>query len=132
MLIGIGEGLITAAALGLVTAVRPDLVEARRAPAASAGRWIAAGLAVALLLTLISPLASPYPDGLERVAENLGFIDAARDAPYEVVPDYTFPGISNEALATIAAGVAGTIIVFAIAVGLAAAFRRRKPTSAQA
>jgi cobalt/nickel transport system permease protein len=132
MLIGIGEGLITAAALGLVTAVRPDLVEARRAAASGAGRWIAAGLAVALLLTLIAPLASPYPDGLERVAEDLGFIEAAQDAPYEVVPDYAFPGISNEALATTAAGVAGTIVVFAIAVGLAAIFRRRKSTGAQA
>ena len=126
MLIGLGEGLITAAALALVTAVRPDLIEARRAPAAGGLRWAAVGLAVALVLTLISPLASPHPDGLERVAENLGFIDAAQDAPYEVVPDYVFPGISNEALATIAAGVAGTILVFGIAVGVAALFRRRE------
>ena len=132
MLIGVGEGLITAAALGLVTAVRPDLVEARRAPVAGGLRWIAAGLVVALLLTLISPLASPYPDGLERVAENLGFIDAARGAPYEVVPDYAVPGISNGSLATIAAGVAGTIIVFGIAVGLAALFRRRESEAPRA
>jgi len=126
MLIGVGEGLITAAALGLVSAVRPDLVEARRAPASGAFRWIGAGLVVALLLTLISPLASPYPDGLERVAQNLGFIDTAQDAPYEVAPDYSVPGISNDALATIAAGVAGTIVVFGAAVGLAALFRRRE------
>ena len=129
MLIGIGEGLITAAALALVTAVRPDLVEARRAPAAGGLRWAVVGLAVALVLTLISPLASPYPDGLERVAENLGFLDEAQDAPYEAVPDYIFPGISNEALATIAAGVAGTILVFGIAVGLAALYRRRERTA---
>ena len=126
-LIGLGEGLITAAALGLVTAVRPDLVEARRAPVAGGLGWVGAGLAVALLLTLISPLASPYPDGLERVAERLGFVDTAQDAPFEVAPDYTIPGVSNEALSTIAAGVAGTIIVFGIAVALAAVFRRREP-----
>jgi cobalt/nickel transport system permease protein len=126
VLIGLGEGLITAAALSLVTAVRPDLIEADRAPKMGGLRWVVAGLAVALVLTLISPLASPHPDGLERVAEDLGFIEAARDAPYEVVPDYTFPGISNQALSTIAAGVAGTIIVFGIAVGVAALFRRRE------
>jgi len=59
------------------------------------------------------------------VAEDLGFIEAARDAPYEVIPDYTFPGVSNEALATIAAGVAGTIVVFGVAVGIAALYRRQ-------
>ena len=126
MLIGLGEGLITAAALGLVTGVRPDLVEADRAPKAGGLKWVAAGLAVALVLTLISPLASPHPDGLERVAEDLGFIGAAEDAPFEVVPDYTFPGISNQALSTIAAGVAGTIVVFGIAVGVAALYRGRE------
>ena len=129
MLIGVGEGLITAAALALVTAVRPDLVEAKRAPAAGGLRWAAVGLAIALVLTLISPLASPHPDGLERVAENLGFLDEAQDALYEAVPDYVFPGISNEALATIAAGVAGTILVFGIAVGVAALYRRRERTA---
>lgn len=125
VLIGIGEGLITAGALALVFAVRPDLVEARGAGAPGGLRWALVGLAVALVLTLLSPLASPHPDGLERVAENLGFIEAAQDAPYEVIPDYTFPGISNEALATIAAGVAGTIVVFAIGFGLAALVRRQ-------
>jgi cobalt/nickel transport system permease protein len=129
MLIGVGEGLITAAALGLVVTVRPDLVEARRAPARSAAPWIVAGLLVALLLTLVSPLASPYPDGLERVAEDLGFLAAASDAPYEAVPDYAFPGVSNSSLATIAAGVAGVIVVFGLAIGLAALFRRRQPVA---
>ncbi len=124
-LIGIGEGLITAGALALVAVVRPDLVGQGRAAAAGGFRWTAAGLVVALLLTLLSPLASPHPDGLERVAENLGFIGAAQSAPYEVIPDYVFPGISNEALATIAAGAAGTLLVFGIAVAIAALYRRR-------
>ena len=126
-LIGIGEGLITLGALALVTAVRPDLVEAEQVKARIGGlRWAWVGLGLALVLTLLSPLASPHPDGLERVAENLGFIEAAQSAPYEVIPDYVFPGISNEALATITAGVAGTLIVFAVAVGIAALYRRRE------
>jgi len=47
-----------------------------------------------------------------------------------VIPDYTFPGLSNEALATIAAGVVGTIIVFGLAVGVAALYRRRSAAEA--
>jgi len=126
MLIGVGEGLITLGALALVSVVRPDLLEMGRVGAAGGLRWALVGLAVALVLTLLSPLASPYPDGLERVAENLGFIQAAQGAPYEVIPDYTFPGISNEALATIIAGVVGTLIVFGAAVAVAAVYRRRE------
>jgi cobalt/nickel transport system permease protein len=125
VLIGIGEGLITVGALALVSQVRPDLVKAGGAGAPGGLRWTAVGLLVALALTLISPLASPSPDGLERVAEDLGFIEAAQSAPYEIIPDYVFPGISNEALATIAAGMVGTILVFGIAVGIAALYRRR-------
>ncbi len=130
VLIGIGEGLITLGALALVAAARPDLLAGERAQAPGGLRWALTGLAVALVLTLLSPLASPHPDGLERVAEDLGFIEAAQDAPYTVIPDYVFPGISNEALATIAAGIAGTLIVFGIAVGLAALYRRRRMAEA--
>jgi hypothetical protein len=86
--------------------------------------WIAA-LLVALLLALLSPLASPHPDGLERVAEDDGFIDRAQEAPYEVIPDYLFPGIENERLATIAAGVVGTLVTFGLGSGLAWVLRRR-------
>ncbi|MFN3763376.1 MAG: energy-coupling factor ABC transporter permease [Anaerolineae bacterium] len=125
-LIGIGEGLITVGALALITAVRPDLVEAERAPAPAGMRWVWGGLAIALVLALLSPLASSYPDGLERVAENLGFMERAQEPLYELIPDYAFPGISNEALATIVAGIVGTLIVYGVAVGLAALFRRRE------
>ena len=51
------------------------------------------------------------PDGLERVAEDQGFIDTARDAPYSVIADYVFPGVESEAMATILAGVIGVTIV---------------------
>ncbi|MCS7282215.1 MAG: energy-coupling factor ABC transporter permease [Anaerolineae bacterium] len=125
-LIGIGEGLITVGALALVLVTRPDLVEAERAPAPSGMRWVWGGLGIAIVLALLSPLASPHPDGLERVAEDLGFIERAQEPLYEVIPDYVFPGIPNEVLSTIAAGVVGTLIVYGIAVGLAALFQRRK------
>jgi cobalt/nickel transport system permease protein len=118
MLIGIGEGLITTAALAFVASTRRDLMEPSDASADGLS-WTAAGLALALMLTLLSPLASTHPDGLERVAQDLGFIEAARDAPYEIIPDYVLPGLSNQALATIGAGAVGTLVVTGVALAVA-------------
>ena len=87
--------------------------------------WWVIGLLLALGVALLSPLASPHPDGLERVAEDEGFLDRAEDAPYEIVPDYAFPGIKNEATATIVAGLAGTVLLFVLGYGLAWLLRRR-------
>lgn len=129
VLIGIGEGLITVGALAFVAAARRDLLEPSSA-AAGGLHWAAVGLVIALAVTLLAPMASPHPDGLERVAEDKGFIEAAKDAPYEIIPDYVLPGISNEALATIAAGIVGTLIVAGIAFGVARLNRQvtRRPT----
>ena len=88
-------------------------------------RWWAIGLALAVAVALFSPLASPHPDGLERVAEDEGFVDRAQDAPYEIIPDYAFPGVDNEGLSTILAGIVGTLTVFGLAYVLAWILRRR-------
>ena len=93
-------------------------------------RWWVIGLALALAVALFSPLASPHPDGLERVAEDEGFIDRAEEAPYELIPDYVFPGIDNEAVATILAGLVGTGAVFGSVYGLARVLRRRSGQAA--
>jgi hypothetical protein len=81
---------------------------------------LAVGIGIAILITFFSPLASSKPDGLERVAENEGFIQSAKDAPYTVIADYVFPWVHNEDVATVLAGIVGVLIVTAIA--LAAAF----------
>lgn len=123
-LIGVGEGLITVGALAFVAVVRRDLLDPR---AASSGglRWAAAGLALALAVVLLAPLASPHPDGLERVAEDHGFSDAAQEAPFHIIPDYVFPGVSDQNLATILAGVVGVVMVGGTAFGVAWLERRR-------
>lgn len=85
---------------------------------------VAVGLAIALLVALFSPLASSDPDGLEKVAEDKGFIDEGKDPPYEVIADYVFPWVDNEDLATILAGIVGVsmvaVIVSAVGFGLRA------------
>lgn len=82
-------------------------------------KWWYGALILALLLAILSPLASSSPDGLERVAEDKGFIGSALDPFFEVVPDYVLPGVTNEALATILAGILGTLVLFGIGYGLA-------------
>ncbi|HNW13755.1 MAG TPA: energy-coupling factor ABC transporter permease, partial [Anaerolineaceae bacterium] len=120
-LIGIGEGLITIGALAFIFAARKDLLKAdANKPARNIG-VVVGGLLISLVLVVLSPLASSHPDGLEWVAEKHGFIEAAREAFYNIVPDYSMPGISNPALATIVAGILGAVIVFGVAYGIARA-----------
>ena len=82
-------------------------------------KWWLISLLICLAVACISPLASSSPDGLERVAEDKGFLGLGQEAPYQVIADYVFPGIANEALATILAGIIGTLILFGVAYGLA-------------
>ncbi|MFN2110046.1 MAG: energy-coupling factor ABC transporter permease [Anaerolineae bacterium] len=118
-LIGIGEGLITAGALVFLKAARRDLLEAPQAQfAGSKAVWIG-GLLIVVALAILSPLASAHPDGLEWVAEESDFLGLAREPLYEIIPDYVVPGISNESLATILAGVVGALIVLAAVAGVA-------------
>ncbi|WP_127939539.1 energy-coupling factor ABC transporter permease [Nonomuraea polychroma] len=104
LLIGIGEGVITALTVGAVIAVRPDLVYGARGlakplvlrgaegttttvgenepvPARGAGWMFLAGggLVTLVLAGAVSFFASSDPDGLEAVAENQGFLDRATD-----------------------------------------------------
>ena len=80
------------------------------------GWFILAGLLLAIILaTLVSPFASPWPDGLEKVAAKLGFIHKAEGkspllpAP---IPDYALPGVRSQGLKTALAGLIGTLLVF--------------------
>jgi cobalt/nickel transport system permease protein len=125
-LIGIGEGLITLGALAFLFATRRDLITAGDSSAKQGTLVWGVGLAIALLLAVFSPLASAYPDGLEWVAEEHGFIETAQGPLYEIIPDYVFPGVSNEALATILAGIIGTLIVFGVALAIGYARRKRQ------
>lgn len=91
---------------------------------------IAVGLLIAFGITLFSPLASSHPDGLEKVAEEKGFIEEAKGPDFEIIPDYTFPGVENEDLATILSGIIGVAIVaalgFTVGLGLRVVARSRR------
>lgn len=87
------------------------------------------GLLAALFLAFVlSPFASPWPDGLEKVAEDKGFLEKGEVAPVitSPLPDYAWPGVKSERMATSMAGVAGTLIVFGAGYGIAALLRKRR------
>lgn len=82
-------------------------------------KWGLSALLLAVFIgTVLSPFASSHPDGLERVAEDKGFIDLATSFFNAPIPDYLFPGIQGEGMGTALAGLAGVIITFIITVGL--------------
>jgi hypothetical protein len=94
--------------------------------------WWVAGLVVAgLVVVVLAPLASADPDGLEAVAERHGFLESARDAFYQLLPDYTVPGLDGNA-STIAAGLIGVGLVFGAAWLLGRVIARRRGTSGPA
>lgn len=128
-LIGIGEGIITAAAIGLVLASRAELVGAGAQASGGRSAVVAlSGLLVAFVVAAFSPLASPSPDGLEAVAERAGFQSLAQAAPFRILPDYTVPFISNPVLTTAAAVMLGTLVVFGGAVLVGRLAARRQPS----
>jgi cobalt/nickel transport protein len=73
------------------------------------GVLITAGLAL-----FVSPFASTWPDGLERVASTLGFDAKAAANPMIASPmaGYRVPGIGSLSEATVVAGIAGAAVVF--------------------
>lgn len=123
MLIGIGEGLVTALVLATVLRARPELLNE---PATSAtpvpGTVIALGLVVALGLALfVAPVACSWPDGLETVAKALSFGSKAVGQPLLVAPitNYELRGVGSPVFATALAGAVGTLVVFGLSLLLA-------------
>ena len=112
VLIGIGEGLITVAALAFILQTRPDLISAQQVRNGSRG-WVIVGILVSIGVVFLAPLASANPDGLERVATDLGFFQHSQEAPYQALPDYTIPGLGETPLSTIIAGAVGALLVAA-------------------
>ena len=116
MLIGIGEGVATGLIVLAVMESRPELVagEKDRSAGGAAG-FIAWGLLVSLGLAIfVAPFASPWPDGLERVAKSFGFEHKAAQSFFPApAPDYQIPLFGSATVTTAIAGLVGTLIAFA-------------------
>lgn len=149
MLIGVGEGLITAAVVVFVLRSRPDLLHDARVPPRPVGRpalvtGLGAALACAAGLSLL-PVLWDYPDGLESVGITQGFIAeepdgggervagpatplvrtlAGSDAPpFGILPDYSIAGVNALAGTSLAGGI-GAVLMFGLSFGVGRALVR--------
>lgn len=90
---------------------------------------IAGGLALSLILAGgVSYYASSHPDGLEKVAGDVGFLDSAQESAVKDSPlaGYGVAGVENERISGGLAGVIGVVSTAAISFGLFYALRRFK------
>ncbi len=88
-----------------------------------------AGLALSLLLAVVvSVYASSHPDGLEHVAEQVGFSGTAEDSASAGSPlaDYETEGVSDERLSVGLAGLLGVVLTGLVMWGLLQLLRPRR------
>jgi hypothetical protein len=91
--------------------------------------FLAGGLLVATGLALVvSGFASSSPDGLERVAEDKGFLETAQDHLFVDGPlaGYAVKGVDNQRLSTGLSGLVGVLITFGVGLALFALVRGRR------
>jgi cobalt/nickel transport system permease protein len=150
VLIGIGEGVITALTVAAVVAVRPDLVyaarglqaplqlrradgtlvevpsvaEPRRAPVGTRGLLVGGGVVALLLAGVVSFFVSEHPDGLEHVAETTGFADAERDHAFGGLPLAEYGEVGGVPVGL--AGLLGVIVTIVIGVAVFRLVGRRR------
>jgi len=74
------------------------------------------GLLIAVVLAIFAFLASGFPDGLERIAEDQNFIHKAKSLVESPLPDYQLPLVKNEKISTVIAGIIGVIGIFGAAI----------------
>ena len=116
--IGIGEGVLTVLGCALLGVSDWRTRDSGRA-------WIPALLAATVMAMALSPFASGLPDGLEWMASR--YFEFRETAPLFVSPlaDYNFPGLGENAYATMLGGLSGVLLTFVMAYLLGLLFQRR-------
>jgi cobalt/nickel transport protein len=80
-------------------------------------RFLLGGIMVSIFVAgFISYYASSSPDGLEKVAEDKGFLDTAKDSANSesFLADYGIAGIDNERLSVGLSGLIGVIATLSV------------------
>lgn len=135
-LIGLGEGLISAATVGAVAAARPGVIAGTEGllgmttpntRTVRSGVWgfATAGLVVAAVLVLVvAPLASSQPDGLERLTVDQGIAQDVTDGALAASPlaGYRVSGVQDENLGIRVSGLLGIGVTFVVGLGIVGGF----------
>jgi cobalt/nickel transport protein len=90
--------------------------------------FLISGFIASLFLAgVVSFYASSNPDGLEKVAQDIGFIETAEDHTYAegALADYGVKGVENPRLSTGLAGVIGVVATGVVSTGLFMLVRRK-------
>jgi energy-converting hydrogenase Eha subunit A len=93
--------------------------------------FIIVGILISIFFAaVVSNFASGSPDGLEKVAEDTGFIDSAQDSAVAESPlaDYGVSAIENDFLSTGLSGVIGVALTALVAFGLFSLLKRKQKT----
>jgi len=90
--------------------------------------YLGGAIVTLILAGVVSFYASSNPDGLEKVAEKIGFIETAKEHSISDSPlaDYGVKGIENSRVSVGAAGVIGVIVIGGVASVLFLALARKK------
>ena len=155
LIIGILEGIITAAVLCFIYKMRPEIIETaasgERLSAVSVKRVvIILAIAAIVLGGGVSLIVSEYPDGLEWAIEQTTEHTLGAEAEIEAdggiyditagiqsstafMPDYEFADDPENALGTSLAGIIGAVITFALAAitGLVISVIKKRKATAQ-
>ena len=92
-------------------------------------RFVTAALFVCLAVAFfLSPFASSNPDGLEKAAERLGFLNLGEVPAWgrSLMPDYAVPFLGETTLSGMVAGLVGTMLLFGLGWGVGVILRKRK------
>ena len=136
--IGVAEGLLTLGLAAMLMQIEPadDRIRQGGLLASGDGRAPRQQLRLLLALALLvvvagTPFSSRSPDGLERVATDLGFIHKGDLTFFTApLPDYHLPGVGNEVLSVIIAGLLGVVILFSVVAAISMLLGERKINAA--
>jgi cobalt/nickel transport system permease protein len=118
------EGVITVGVIEALSRINPAWTRAPR----EQGRPVLALLAIgAVLLASVGALfASASPDGLEKLAEDIGIADTARNLIETPLADYELSLLSSPWSAQVVAGLVGVALTAALCLLLARILRRKR------
>lgn len=117
------EALITVALVEAIERLHPSWMRPRQRMAAPAAATVL--LAAVVLASAGVTFASAFPDGLEKLSEQIGIAERAQNILSSPFSDYEARGLGSTWATKAVAGVAGVTIMFAISLGIIRLLRSR-------